>query len=303
MSATPTNSGIDYSSRDDGIHIAGLAPTRSRRGVDEDIRLGYWRDCHATQTARLPGLYKYTAFALEHDDGGNWPVLPGITNDLPAEDQLDGMAELDWASEDDLAAFNAAVAETGIGEDEQNLFDMVIFQVALPGNHRTLFDGIQEAAPNGNDPNLRLFVGLRRADAVTIEEFREHVIGKIAPALAEHELVLKVRVVGVEDFLPEHWDSPNVRHDVAIDDQYQAFIELAFKHRLDMRRCYASPAFRKAVNGLNAYVRHVNAFPVKDVYAFVVDGKRTLAGEMGATRAMQITHLGAINACPADLLT
>jgi hypothetical protein len=293
---------INLAERDDLARIVILAPTRRRHSTPAGLAADYWRDAHGVAVASLGGLSVYYQHHLDHDEGQDWPTLPGIGTATDDADQLDGIAEFGWASAEDAGRFGAAAEAANVRDDEQNMFSMVTVQTSPEGANKTYFDSLADPVPNGPETNHKLMIGLRRAAGADTEEFRAHLADHVAPIFAEHELLLKVRLSAVEDFDPASWDSPNVDNKIPVERQYQAFLEVAFKHRLNMRRFYASAEFATAVEGLDHYVSHVNAFPVRMTVCNVFRGVVTLAGSVGSTQARQITGLGAINRWDPDAL-
>jgi hypothetical protein len=273
-----------------------LAPTRRRPSVSPELAAAYWLDCHGPAVAALPGLSVYYQQHLEHDRGDMWPVLTGISNEISDSEQYDGIAELGWADEKGADEFGQAAGAANLMNDEQNFFEMCILQASE--RSKTFFDSLADPIPNGDSPCLRLMIGFRKREGVSDEDFRSKIFEGVAAGLAAEELVLKVRAFALADYLPEHWESPNVDHDVPITEQYQAVIELAVKHRLDLKRLYRSDGFAAAVDKLDSVVRHINAFPVKATYCYVFRGERTLVGHLGAQRARTVTDIGSLHLWP-----
>jgi hypothetical protein len=286
---------INLAERDSLAKIIALGPTRRRRSAPDSLAADYWRDVHGVAVTSLGGLSVYNQQHLEHDRGDNWPTLPGVSNEIEAGKQLDGIAEFGWASQGDAEAFGVAAEAANVLDDEQNLFSMVSVQTSPEGASKTYFDSLPDPTPNGPENHHKLFICFRKAKGVETEDFRAQLADHLAPILAKHELLLKVRLSAVDDFDPATWDSPNVDNEVSIDEQYQAYLEVVFKHRLNMRRFYESEEFAEAVDGLERYVRHVNAFPVQMTVCNIFRGAVTLSGRFGSTQARQITGLGALN--------
>ena len=102
-----------------------------------------------------------------------------------------------------------------------------------------------------------------------------------------------MRVVLCEDV--EDHDAINVEVDIPLELQYQAWIEIAFASRYDLRRFYDDPGFHAAVDGLSEHVGHINAFPVESTTHCRYDGVPTLAGRLGPIRARAVVEIGAVN--------
>lgn len=272
-----------------------LAPTRRRLDLSPAVARGYWLDVHGPVIAALPGLDVYWQFHLEHDHGGNWPTVPGIESAITEDDQLDGLAELGWLNEARQAEYFAAADAANIQADEPVLFRMVMVQMTAPGRTRTLKNDIESLRPNGDDPNFRLFLGLRKREGASRDEFTRVLWEEFAPALAASGETAKVRLSLMQDFDAADWGTEEVDNAVSVDRQYQAYIELAFTDRIAMRRLYNSPEFKASAERLSTVSHHVNAFRVKETCAYVVDGDMTLVGRYGSHRARMITEAGSIH--------
>ncbi len=281
--------------REDAATIAWAATTRQRRSITSELFEAYWQDCHGPSVAPLPGIEFYYQHRLLADHGDNWPALPGIVTELDDAKQIDGIAQLGWRTEQDLSDFKAASEAADIPADEQNLFDVVAIQSSGPGNHKTFFDGLTDAAVNGPEPHLRLFVGLRAAPTALRADFGRHLMDHVAPAFADHELTRRVRLILCDDVEYVFRRSGHVTVDMPISDQYQAFIELIFANRYDLRSFYDSGEFISTTADLGDLVSHVNVFPVKSTMVCVLEGTITLAGRLGSARARTVLDVGAIN--------
>jgi hypothetical protein len=274
----------------------------SRKGLTLDMFDNYWKDVHGPVCARLPGQYQYWQHHVARNQGGIWPTIDGIDYETLEEDQFDGIAELTFLSEQDRQKWFDAAAI--LMSDEHNLFSKAIGYVTNNGNSRTYVDGTETGKPNGNLGLVSFHVMLKKADAITVEEFRQYMKASFAPAIVESDLVLKFRL----HLLEEHDNSeklppaPGVSHYEPLEKQYQGAFEIAFKNRLNMERFFASKEYSTAVKNQANYVKQLSVFPERDPYTFVYDGKMTLAGQRGASVASLITNIGATNQLQEDIV-
>src|SRR5205823_13726312 len=123
-----------------------------------------------------------------------------------------------------------------------------------------------------------------------------------ASAVATSDLVLKFRLHLFEPPDVSRPDAAGVTHFEAPEKQYQAAFEIAFKNHLEMEAFFASEAYATAVKDQATYVKQVSAFPERDPYTFVYNGKMTVAGQRGSRTAELITHIGAMNKLQDDIL-
>lgn len=272
--------------------ITCLAPTRRRLDVSPEVTRGYWLDVHGPVVANLPGLYTYWQFHLDHDRGGNWPRISGIANAIDDDDQLDGLAEIGWANDDEKARYFRAAEEADIQADEPVLFRMVMVQLTLQGGTRTFKDLTSGRRPNGDDPDFRLFLAIRRRPDIAPSAFRETLLTEFAPALADSADTSKVRLSLMQDFQETDWGTDAVDNAIPVDRQYQAYIELVLPDRVALRRLYGSEPFSSVASKLAAVSHHVNAFRVRETFAYVAQGDVTPVGRFGAHRARMISETG-----------
>jgi EthD domain len=284
--------------REGGVEIAWMATTIRRASVENTLFETYWQDLHGPSVAPLPGPRFYYQHRLGPDHGDFWPALPGITTDLPDEWQLDGMAQLGFPSEEDVKTFKRASVEARIPEDEQNFFTLVAVQSSFAGHHKTFSDALPDPGSPHQPSCQRVFLGLRVAEGSTREAFGARLMEELGPAFAAHPIPQRVRVVLCEDV--EDHEAINVEVDIPLEFQYQAWIELAFASRFDLRRFYDDPGFHAAVEGLSEHVGHINAFPVESTTHCRSDGVPTLAGRLGRIRARAVVEIGAVNWLAAE---
>ena len=287
----------DYADRDSTIRINSYTTVLRRPGVPHELFAHYWRDVHGPLCARLPGLGWYVQHHFDREqDGHLWPVLDDVPP-LPSY-VLDGMVEIGFAGTDEQTRFKDA--SPILFSDEQNMFEETV-AYDLPRGSHTLIDHLSDPAPNGPDDLDRIHVHLSaRTDAAA---FQTYVAGELAPALAAHPSVLKLRL-----HLPEPHDNaepnppaPDVDHAVPPPRKTVALLELAFPDPLVRRAFYASEAFTRLQAGLRKHCRNATAFGVSGVYTYIRDGVLTTAGLRGSRAAELIRRLGANNQLTPDV--
>jgi len=268
---------------------------KSRKSITLEMFDNYWKDVHGPVCARLAGQYQYWQFHLAHNEGGLWPVTNGIEYSSSAEDQIDGIAELTFLSEKDRQTwFNEAAI---LMADEHNLFSKAVGYITKNGNSKTYVNSIENSTLNGNLNLVKLHVMVKKADDVSIDDFREYITDSFAAKVIKSELVLKFRL----HLLEEHDNSeklppaPGVSHYDPLEKQYQAAFEIAFQNRLDMEMFFASAEYAATIKDQAKYIKQINVFPERAAYTFVYDGKMTLAGQRSSTVAELITKIGATN--------
>jgi hypothetical protein len=290
----------DYSARDRDANVTFYVLLWKRHGITQEMFDDYWRDVHGPVCARLPGQHQYWQLHVGPNEGGVFPAVPGVVSASPAEDQFSGIAELTFRSPQDRETWFRAASI--LMADEHNIFSKAIGYVTNAGNSRTYVDRIETGAPNGRLGIVKFHVMVKQAEGVGVEAFRDYLTGRFAAAVVKSDLVLKFRLHLFEPPDVSRPDAAGVAHSEPPDKQYQAAFEIAFKNRLAMEGFFASDAYAAAVKDQAKYVKQMSAFPERDPYTFVYDGRMTLAGQRGSRTAELITDIGATNQLAADIV-
>lgn len=291
----------NYAMRDRKGKVIFYVLLWTRKGIELDVFDDYWRNVHGPVCARLPGQYQYWQYHLGHNRGGLWPTIEGIEyNSLP-EDQFDGIAELTFASEADRQTWFKAAAI--LMNDEHNIFSKAVGYNTSSGNSQTYIDRIETGTPNGNLGILKFHVMVKKADVVSIEEFRQYIKQSFATSVAQSDSVLKFRLHLFEEVDNSRPDAAGVSHFEPFQQQYQAAFEIAFANALEREQFFVSKEYAAAVKNLTKYVKQISPFPERTAYTFVYDGQITLAGQRSSTVAELITQVGATNQLKEDIIS
>ncbi len=283
----------DYSLRDRDANVTFYVLLWKRHGITLEMFDDYWRDVHGPVCARLPGQYQYWQFHVAPNEGGLWPDDKTVTSASPDEDQFSGIAELTFRSPQDRERWFRAASI--LMADEYNIFSKAIGYVTSPGDSRTYVDRLEVGAPNGRIGIVKLHVMVKQADGIGVDAFRRYLTGSFAAAVAKSDQVLKFRLHLFEPPDVSRPDAAGVTHFESPEKQYQAAFEIAFNTRLAMEVFFASDAYAAAAKEQAKYLKQVSAFPERDAYTFVYDGRMTLAGMRGSRTSQLITDIGAIN--------
>ena len=291
----------DYAIRDQNGKVVFYVLLWKRKGISLDLFDEYWRNVHGPVCARLPGQHQYWQFHLAHNQGGLWPTIDGIEYTSPDEDQFDGIAELTFETEADRQIWFKAAAI--LMDDEHNLFSKAIGYNTNSGNSKTYVDGIPTGDPNGELGILKFHVMVKKADAVSVDEFRKYMTESFAASVVQSDSVLKFRLHLFEFVDNSRSDAAGVSHDEPSHKQYQAAFEIAFANPLEMEKFFASIEYAAAVRNQAKYVKQVNSFPERSAYTFVYNGQMTLAGQRSSRVADLIAKVGATNQLKEDIVS
>ncbi len=290
----------NYAERDKLGQVTFYVPLWKRKGISLELFDDYWRNVHGPVCARLPGQHQYWQFHVAHPEGGIFPDVEGVSQSVDEEDKFDGIAELTFQSPSDRQTWFQAAAI--LMDDEHNLFHKAIGYNTSPGNSITYIDGIANGAPNGKVGVEKFHVLVRKSDEASVKDFRNYFKDVFAPAVIKNPHLLKLRLHLFDEVDNSRPDAAGVSHYEAPEKQYQAAFEIAFATRLDLEYFFTSTEYKTAIQSQAKYVKHISPFPERTAYAFVYDGKMTLAGQRSSTVAELITNIGATNQLQDDIV-
>ena len=289
----------DFSARDAAGNVVFYVLLWKRRGIPLDLFDDYWRNVHGPVCARLPGQYQYWQLHVAHNERGMWPEAPGIRYDCSDENQFDGIAELSFRSPEDRVTWFTAAGI--LMDDEHNLFRKAIGYNTSPGNSKTYVDGIAAGDPNGPVGVPKMHAMVKKADGVSVAEFRKYMAETFAAGVAKSALLHKFRLHLFEEVDASRPDAAGVAHSEPAEENYQGAFEIAFRDRLEMESFFASAEYAAAVADQSKYVKQICVFPERSAYTFVYGGAMTLAGQRSSTVAALITDIGATNQLKDDI--
>lgn len=290
----------NYADRDREGQVAFYVLLWKRNGITLELFDDYWRNVHGPVCARLPGQHQYWQFHVAHNEGGIFPSLNGLVQPSLEDEQFDGIAELTFKNEEDRQTWFQAAAI--LMDDEHNIFNQAIGYNTSSGNSITYIDKIEDGTPNGDLGIEKFHVMIRQAEGVSVEEFRKYMKDIFGAKIAESDQVLKLRLHLFEEVDNTRPDAAGVSHSEPTEKQYQAAVEIAFKHRLALETFFASSTFATATQEASKYIKDIRPFPERTAYTFVYDSKMTLAGQRSSTVAELITRVGATNQLKADIV-
>ncbi len=291
---------INYAERDQLGKVVFYVPLWKRKGISLELFDDYWRNVHGPVCARLPGQHQYWQFHVAHAEGGIFPEIEGVNQHVEEKEQFDGIAELSFKSPEDRQTWFQAAAI--LMDDEHNLFSKAIGYNTSSGNSVTYIDGIFNGAPNGKVGVEKFHVLVRKADGVTVEEFRHYLKEIFTPNIIKNSHLLKFRLHLFDEVDNSRPDAAGVSHYESPEKQYQAAFEIAFATRLDLEYFFASTEYQIAVKDQAKHIKHISPFYERTAYDFVYNGELTLAGQRGSTVAELITNIGAVNQLQTDIL-
>ena len=154
--------------------------------------MDYWKGPHSGIIANTPGLTEYRQIHLAEHNPGLWPATSGIETTIPADQKIDGIAEVTF--ENALSPL-AGRKQTALAfEDEINVFRRTLLYAGPPNSSRWY-----NVAASGEKPGSRAIIYLRRGDGVGTVQFHRFVKKELVPALAGTGVLKELRT---QVFLP-----------------------------------------------------------------------------------------------------
>jgi hypothetical protein len=258
----------------------------------------YWRDVHSPAISRRAGLYEYRHSQFGAVRADLFAPIAGIDFSCPAAEQLMWLSDVRYCDEAGLAAFGEsppAEVKAHLLADIDLLVDKSTTYRSVADDACTFIDETGDAAPAGPaaSPSFALFFRQRGDDA----GFRATLHG-LAQRWARTEGVRRVRLSLFErpDMEAERKAGyPIKTHPV--EQQYQAWVDLVLDTHLTGTNLLAADAARLA-----AHVHALHAYPVDNLYTFVVGGKPTLIALRGYPAHEAIQQFNAVGQRERSLL-
>lgn len=283
------------------MYITMINTLRRRRTVPLELFYEYWRDTHVGVAARLPGIHTLKTHWVDWDEGRRWPTIDGVDCELAEHLRFEGIPEPSFVSAEDLDRFGAAMGP--LMRDEINIFERTIGFISLGENTTTLKQDIV-VAPNGLLPGVRYMLFLRQRPGRDTS-FRDG-IREVGASFATSAEVSKCRMHFLEPyddtevFLDAGADS--VSHGLAVDDQYQAVLEVGFEDIAAQDEFHRSTNWTAASARLREMCAAIHPFRIWRTYTPKLDGRLTLSGLRGTAVVDQIRALSAINQVDAETM-
>jgi hypothetical protein len=284
---------VNYSKNDQDVTTTLYILLKKREEIDWQTFYSYWKNVHGPVSARLPGQYQYWQYHLTHNQDNIWPSIDGVEYKISEEEQLDGIAELTFESQENFQTWinTAAILDS----DQQNFVSKAVMYLTTHGNSKTYLNSIENSSPIGNIDAIKFHVMVKKANTITVDKFRKYMLDTFAESFCKSDLVLKFKLHLLEEHDNSLPPAPGVSYYEPLEKQYQAAFEIAFKNSIDMETFFNSEAYTSVVKDQRKYIKQFATFLEQGTYTFIDNGKLTLAGQRTSTVAELITNLGATN--------
>jgi hypothetical protein len=301
-SASTADRGADRATRDAAAQVATIGFIDARADRPLDLVHRYWRDVHGVLATRIDGIWQYWQHHLAAPDPTLWPDMPGVDRTVADDLVLEGFAEVTFKDPATRRQMGGDPAAQQIQRDEQNVFRGTYLHNTSDGGSVTLVDYRRSNAPQGDTPNYRVIVLLRKNPEVGRERFGAYLSEDLAPALANGSQVLKVRY---HRFLPydgSAWNTPGVDNSLAPDEAYQGWLELVYPDRQRAAAALRSQPVAGVLTNAADDLSAAHAYPVAEVWTPLIEGRPTHIGLRGYDTWKTIQRVGAENQQEEDVL-
>lgn len=248
--------------------------------VPLNVFYDYWSDIHGVLAARAEGAFEYFQHRLGAPIDGFLQGTSSIDQTPSAGDAIVGLAEITFETSEDREKLIRSAAVGQMILDEQNVLKGTYMYSTAPGNAQTVVDRTTDHAPQGPTGDYQVIVFLRRADSATETEFRAFVRNKLMATITEDTNVLKARLHLLEAYDEAAWPTPNVDHQRTVNQQYDAYIELAFNSEDSARRFTGSARMGQTTFEAARLIAAATTYP-DEIYTMVFGGRPTQAGLRG----------------------
>lgn len=275
------------------LPVSMLVLLSRRASLPSDAFSPYWQDVHGPMAARLEGPHHYRQLHLQWARGW-WPEQAGIDYEAPAEDRVDGIADMAFLDADGLQRYRERAHL--MMEDEPNVFGRSLRYLGDAETAARATGRMERAAaatPPGPD-ELRLCLLLKRHPDAAPEAFSQ-CLDDLSQAARQAGAAWELWTLQERDNTQNRLLSVGVDHDAPLPRQYQAMVELAFADALAARRFFQGEAFAAMAAQRSRNLAALHAYRIGHVAPMLLGGRVTLDGLHGHGTARLIRRLGALN--------
>lgn len=256
--------------------------------ISNELSYKYWRDVHGPWASRTPGFYQYRQLHLDKVDPTLLSGLTGIEIDLPKKNQPNGIANIFYSSPLILKILRLPFAIEQAEADENYFVSRNTFQKSVLPLSRTYVDKINNPEQNGPVKKPRYVLAFKRNEGVSEEDFSDFMVRNFCLPWSKKEDVQRLRLELLEAYVEPPSSPDGTNHAWDKDKQYHAWIDLELSAGTKL-----SGLFDEASIAYNTHISGIHAYPVREIYTMVYDGKPTLVGLRGYPAAMIIDAVGA----------
>jgi hypothetical protein len=224
-----------------------------------------WKGPHAQIIAANKGLWEYRQIHLSETNTGLWPVINGVSTSIPQNRKIDGVADVTLKNL--LSIPKGKEPNKLASADEINMFKRTILYAAFPKN--SLWYNL---AASDTKIEARSMVFFRVKEGVSVKDFQNFINNELTPTLANTGILKELRNKTYNPWKQKQWNTPNVLHDNAANDQFQASLILGFADKNEMNKFFASEAVKNLSGRIATYCAAVDAYEISETITFVEKG-------------------------------
>jgi len=228
--------------------------------------MDHWKGPHSGIISATPGLEEYRQIHLAETNPGRWPATEGVETRIPAERQVDGVAEATFQSA--LSPLRGRAQTQLAYKDEINVFRRTLLYAGPPRSSRWY-----EVAVPGEKVGARALIYLRRRNGVSTHDFRTVIKTDLVPALIDTGVLKELRTQTFMPWSKKLWDSPNIAHDNPIGQRFHASLILGFTDAYERTTFFEQHAAGNLSGILAPVASAIHAYDVSETLTYVKDGE------------------------------
>lgn len=224
-----------------------------------------WKGPHSQIITANKGLYEYRQIHLAEKNTGLWPAIANVETHIPQDRKVDGVADV--TLKNIFSIFRGKKQNKLAFQDEVNLFKRTILYAAFPKNSswHSVNNSKQKIA-------ARSLVFFRVKEGVDEKDFRDFIMNELTPTLANTGTLLELRSKVYNPWKQKQWDTPNVLHDNAPENQFQATLMFGFSDSKAMDDFYKSEVLKKLSDRIAVFCSAVHAYEIQETLTYIKDG-------------------------------
>jgi hypothetical protein len=224
-----------------------------------------WKGPHAQIIAANKGLWEYRQIHLSENNTGLWPAISGVSTSIPQSRKIDGLADVTLKN---LLSIPKGKEPNKLAySDEINMFKRTILYAAFPKN--SLWYNLADI---DTKIEARSMVFFRVKEGVSVKDFQKFINNELTPTLANTGMLKELRNKAYNPWKQKQWNTPNVLHDNATNDQFQASLILGFANKGEMEKFFNSEAVKNLSGRIATFCAAVDAYEIAETITFVEKG-------------------------------
>ncbi|WP_150304821.1 EthD domain-containing protein [Pseudomonas saliphila] len=259
--------------------VTTIALLSKKNGMPDALFTKYWRDVHGMLATRIPGFSSYVQFHLQA------PLKLRPSDHGAPETDLQGIAIVDFVSENERAGLASSEVAGMIRQDETNLFQSSLLYNLQSGADNLWLGHL----PNAQQEEKHYFLLLQRCSGSDPSSLMEALRLKVIPALCGDQDIIRLRLFPLRISDAAHWETPGVNNQPSDHNNFDVVLQVTgVGDRIP-------ESIGQSLEELPLAPGRLQLYPVNAAYPMVQDGRPTHLGLRGLDVLQTIEAVGAAN--------